>query len=275
MKHNYIGKPLSIVLAFSLFLSLSGCQPAYHQSGSPETETEATNEAIVETNPLLSGDSIVMQKPDSTGAAELTEAPETTPETAPVPDSTEAAEPAATQPKATEPKQTEPKQTEPKATEPKQTEPKATEPKTTEPKQTEPKATEPKATEPKQTEPAPTEPAPTEPAPTEPKVTAADIPALEDYARSYAASVGFVIDTSLNKENAGYYPAWEVNIMTMDEMKAYIREGVDATKGELIARGAYDGFEGDPNTSFRYNCIIEFYYYADGVTHFADFHLYG
>lgn len=104
----------------------------------------------------------------------------------------------------------------------------------------------------------------------EPGVTAADIPALESYARSYAQSVGFTIDTSLNLSNAGYYPSWGYNYKSLDHAKSVIREGIEVTKGSLIAAdGNDDGFTGDGR--YRYNCIIQ----IDSDGKFVDYHLYG
>ena len=98
----------------------------------------------------------------------------------------------------------------------------------------------------------------------EPGVTAADIPALEAYARSYAEAAGFTIDTSLNLSNAGYYPSWGYNYTSLEHAKSVICEGIESTKSDLIAsHGTIEGC--------RYNCIIEIN--SDGE--FVDYHLYG
>lgn len=105
----------------------------------------------------------------------------------------------------------------------------------------------------------------------EPGITEADIPALEAYARSYAESVGFTIDTSMNKGNSGYFPAGHMGTTSFDEAKADIREGIDALKVELIARaGSIEGA--------RYNCIIEpdaCWVCGGGCNGFGIFDLYG
>ncbi len=107
------------------------------------------------------------------------------------------------------------------------------------------------------------------PAP-EPAVTEADIPALEAYARNYAQSVGFTIDTSLNLGNSGYFPPWGYNYTSLEHAKSVICEGIEATKSDLIASdGNDDGFTSDAR--YRYNCIIQIN--SDGE--FVDYHLYG
>lgn len=107
------------------------------------------------------------------------------------------------------------------------------------------------------------------PAP-EPAVTEADIPALEAYARNYAQSVGFTIDTSLNLGNSGYFPSWGYNYTSLEHAKSVICEGIEATKSDLIASdGNDDGFTSDAR--YRYNCIIQIN--SDGE--FVDYHLYG
>ncbi len=100
------------------------------------------------------------------------------------------------------------------------------------------------------------------PAP-EPGVTAADIPALEAYARSYAEAAGFTIDTSLNLGNAGYYPAWGMKHNSVDAAQAYIREGVDFLITDFSDEGGVQGA--------RYNCIIE----INDEGELVDYHLYG
>ena len=98
----------------------------------------------------------------------------------------------------------------------------------------------------------------------EPGVTAADIPALEAYARSYAQSVGFTIDTSLNLGNSGYYPAGYMRNTSIEEAQADIREGIDGLVSDFTALdGAFQGA--------RYNCIITMTSYGD----FEIYDLYG
>ena len=101
------------------------------------------------------------------------------------------------------------------------------------------------------------------PAP-EPAVTEADIGSLESYARSYAQSVGFTIDTSLNLGNSGYYPAGYMRNTSIEEAQADIREGIDGLVSDFTALdGAFQGA--------RYNCIITMNSYGD----FEIYDLYG
>lgn len=102
------------------------------------------------------------------------------------------------------------------------------------------------------------------PQPTEAGVTEADIPTLEAYARSYAESLGFTPDISLNKGNAGYYPACYMRNTSMEAAKADIRESVESLIDQLTARGV-------PIEGCCYNCIIE----VDGYGDFEIYDLYG
>lgn len=102
------------------------------------------------------------------------------------------------------------------------------------------------------------------PQPTEAGVTEADIPSLEAYARSYAESLGFTPDTSLNKGNAGYYPACYMRNTSIDAAKADIRESVESLIDQLVARGV-------PIEGCCYNCTIEIDSYGD----FEIYELYG
>ena len=102
------------------------------------------------------------------------------------------------------------------------------------------------------------------PQPTEAGVTEADIPSLEAYARSYAESLGFTPDTSLNKGNAGYYPACYMRNTSIDAAKADIRESVESLIDQLVARGV-------PIEGCCYNCTIEIDSYGD----FEIYDLYG
>lgn len=108
------------------------------------------------------------------------------------------------------------------------------------------------------------------PQPTEAGVTEADIPSLEAYARSYAESLGFIIDTSMHKGNSGYYPAGYMRNTSIEAAKEDIREGVESTKRQLIASdGSDEGFTSDAR--YRYNCVIEVDSYGD----FEIYDLYG
>ena len=96
-------------------------------------------------------------------------------------------------------------------------------------------------------DPAPVEPAPTEPAPTETAPPATEAPAVSldynaagNYGDSYAASTyGWIIDYSLNSENAGYYPAsnlpleYYLNNGGQVRLNAEVAAVVDATAYSL------------------------------------------
>ncbi len=102
------------------------------------------------------------------------------------------------------------------------------------------------------------------PQPTEAGVTEADIPTLEAYARSYAESLGFIVDTSMHKGNSGYYPPGYMRNTSIEAAKADLREGVESLIDQLIALdGTIEGC--------RYNCIIEIDSYGD----FEIYDLYG
>ena len=79
-----------------------------------------------------------------------------------------------------------------------------------------------------------------------------DVDALVQYALEYAEDQGFTIDLSLNETNAGYYPALDFAISTMEEGRQAVRGMVDNTKYFLTS--AHDSIEGA-----RYNMRIEFY----------------
>ena len=102
------------------------------------------------------------------------------------------------------------------------------------------------------------------PQPTEAGVTEADIPTLEAYARSYAESLGFIVDTSMHKGNSGYYPPGYMRNTSIEAAKADLREGVESLINQLVALdGTIEGC--------RYNCIIEIDSYGD----FEIYDLYG
>lgn len=230
-------------------------------------------------------------KPDET-QPQVTQPSEGTEPTENQPKETQPAESKPTEPKATEPKATEPRETEPKATEPRETEHShnytaavtaptcenqgyttytcacgdsctdsytsalghsfgdwvtTQEPTTEAEGQQVRTCTRCGTTETRSVEKLPEQ---------EPGVTEADIPTLEAYARSYAESVGFVIDTSMHKGNSGYYPAGHMRTSSIEAAKEDIREKIDTLKTNLIASDGNDeGFTSDAR--YRFNCIIE------------------
>lgn len=124
----------------------------------------------------------------------------------------------------------------------------------TDPPQTKP--TEPPATEPEETTPPATEPPETEP-PAE-EISAA---AIESQAEAYAVSLGFVVDTSLTKGNAGYYnPDYRPLVTNADGVSAAIGL-VSATKNQLNSRFSEEHSETLVESIFglvRVNCLVEF-----------------
>lgn len=228
-------KILCILLVCCL-LFLSGCrEPVPPQVNLPATGPETT---AVETTAGTTESTTTATEPEKTTASEATTAP--------------------TEPQTTEPTQA---PTEPQATEPTQA---ATEPATpTEPAPTEPAATETVPPEPptEETVPSTTEPEQTQP--TEPEVEriVIDTAAIEASARSYAQTLGFVIDTSLGKGNSGYYnPEYRHLTSTQDGYSAAV--GItNATKNQLNSRFSTeycDVLVPDAYGLVRYNCLVEY-----------------
>ncbi len=75
---------------------------------------------------------------------------------------------------------------------------------------------------------------PTEP--TEPAKEAIDIVNIEAVANAYAASLGYIIDTSLQKGNCGYYPPDYRPLTKTEEGIKAAKELVDATTAQLNSR---------------------------------------
>lgn len=101
-------------------------------------------------------------------------------------------------------------------------------------------------------DPAPVEPAPTEPAPVETAPPATEAPAVSldygaagNYGDSYAASTyGWIVDYSLNSDNAGYYPGsnlpldYYANNGGQSALNAEVAGMVDLT-ASLLGGGVY------------------------------------
>ena len=150
-------------------------------------------------------------------------------------------------------------------TEPKPTSPQATEKPTTpttpseETKPTTPPETKP--TEPPATEPEVTAPPATEPEATDPPVAKVDASVIASQANSYAVSLGFVVDYSLNKGNSGYYSPDYRPIAKNEVGIAAAKDLVSATKNQLNSRFA-EGFSPTLVESIfglvRVNCVVEY-----------------
>lgn len=150
---------------------------------------------------------------------------------------------------------TEPKPTSPQATE------KPTTP-TTPPEETKPTTPpETKPTEPPATEPEATDPPATEPEETNPPAAKVDASAIASQANSYAVSLGFVVDYSLNKGNSGYYSPDYRPITTNEVGIAAAKDLVSATKNQLNSRFS-EGFSPTLVESIfglvRVNCVVEY-----------------
>lgn len=70
----------------------------------------------------------------------------------------------------------------------------------------------------------------------EPEILIIDTASIESYAMAYAASLGFVVDTSLGEGNAGYYPS-DCRALASTQEGCNIAAGmVAATKNQLNSR---------------------------------------
>ncbi len=131
----------------------------------------------------------------------------------------------------------------------------------TEPPAAEPTPTEPKPIEPPTTDPPATQPEETEPPATEPEKEAIDAAVIASYAKSYAASLGFVIDSSLGKGNAGYYPPDYRPLTTTQEGKNVAAGLVSATKNQINSRFTTersDVLVEGAHGLVRMNCIVQY-----------------
>ncbi len=171
-----------------------------------------------------------------------------------------------TQPQATErPAEQLPQPTQPSA-KPTETTTPATEPKETEPSDTKPAATESTEIAPAVTRPPATKPPENElptltPPVTEPEKVEIDTGAIESYAGSYAASLGFVIDHSLGKGNSGYYPPDYRPLLTTSDGYGPAAGLVSATKNQLNSRFSSEKSDVLVEGAYglaRMNCLVEY-----------------
>lgn len=76
----------------------------------------------------------------------------------------------------------------------------------------------------------------------EPEKKTIDVGALASSGRSYASSLGFIVDTSLGFSNAGYFPGDKVPLESMSEGYRIVKGNVYGTYQELMAAdGNIDG----------------------------------
>lgn len=200
MKKNFVCTACGIVITVSLLLT--GCKGNAAKTTNPSdallaTETTAATEATKATTKATT------PKPTTKPATKPSTSKPTTGKT----DSTKATE--ATKPAASEPTSTQKPSESPKPTEV----PKATET----PKPTNPPATE--APKPTETEPLETEPE--DPYP----YSASD---AMSYGNSYAASLGFNIDYSLNKYDDAYIMTHSIAVSTLEDLggQSWLNESV-------------------------------------------------
>ena len=181
-----------------------------------------------QTDPSLPPSQTETQHPEPTSAPELKEPAKE--ETIPVREETDASETVPSQPGAPDQGETTPavSPTAPKE----ETPPEETKAEVADPPEYKPEPTEPPQTEPPQTEPPQTEPPQTE----APPIVNPDTAAIEAYGRSYASSLGFIIDTSLGKGNSGYYSPDYRPISSNEEGYAVAAGMVAATKNQLNSR---------------------------------------
>ena len=176
---------------------------------------------------------------------------------------------AATEPEETQATEAATTPTEPQATEPTKAPTQPTDPtEPSKPEQTIPKPTEPTPTETvppepptEETVPPTTEPEQTQHTETESERIVIDTAAIEASARSYAQTLGFVIDTSLGKSNSGYYnPEYRPLFSTQDGDSTAV--GItNATKNQLNSRFSTeycDVLVPDAFGYVRYNCLVEY-----------------
>lgn len=198
MKKNFVCTACGIVITVSLLLT--GCNGNAAKTTDPSdallaTETTAATEATKATTPKPTTKPTTGK--NNTGKTETTKATEAT-------KAAEVQKPAASEPASTQKPSESPKRTEaPKATEA--------------PKPTNPPATE--APKPTETEPLETEPE--DPYP----YSASD---AMSYGNSYAASLGFNIDYSLNKYDDAYIMTHSIAVSTLEDLggQSWLNESV-------------------------------------------------
>lgn len=222
-------KILCILLVCCLLL-LSGCR----EPVPPQVNLSATEPSITAVEPTAgtTETTTAATEPEETKATEATTAP--------------------TEPQATEPITAPTQPTDP-------TEPSKPEPTTPAPTEQAPSETVSPEPPTEETVPPTTEPEQTQPTETEQERIVIDTAAIEASARSYAQTLGFVIDTSLGKGNAGYYsPEYRPLSSTQEGYDAAV--GItNATKNQLNSRFSTeycDVLVSDAYGYVRYNCTV-------------------
>ncbi len=213
-------KILCLLLVCFLLL-LSGCR----QAEPPQVSTTDTDPGITAVEPTTetTETTTAVTEPEETQATTATEPQTTEPSKAPV-ETTDA-------PELTIPK----------------------------PAETAPSVTVPPEPPTEETVPSTTEPEQTQPTETAPERIVIDTAAIEASVRSYAQTLGFVIDTSLGKGNSGYYnPEYRPLSSTQEGYSAAV--GItNATKNQLNSRFSTeycDVLVPDAYGYVRYNCSV-------------------
>ena len=122
-----------------------------------------------------------------------------------------------------------------------------------------PKVTKPTQTPPPET--TPTQPAEPEMEETDQPKEIVDASQIAAEANSYAVSLGFVVDNSLNKGNSGYYSPDYRPIVTNEIGTAAARDLVSATKNQLNSRFSESYSPTLLESIFglvRVNCVVEY-----------------
>lgn len=243
-------KSLALILGLCIFLSACTADNPPEIIGNPTTTPPTSSQTTATTAPAETGctdETVDSSKTDSTQPSNSS-------------DQTEATQPSGTVPsgmEVTPPKQTDPKETEPTINTSHPTTPTETLPEETIPPVTQPQNTDP--TTPQETDPVP--PAETKPDDSDNPPDKVDASVIAAQANSYAVSLGFVIDGSLNKGNSGYYSPDYRPIKSNDAGISAAKDLVSATKNQLNSRFA-EGFSPTLVESIyglvRVNCVVEY-----------------
>ena len=243
-------KSLALILGLCIFLSACTAGNGSETIGDPTTTPPTSSQTTATTAPAETGDAdetVDPSRPDGMQPSDTSEP-------------TEATQPSGTAPidkEDTPPKQTEPKETDHTINTSQPTTPTETLPEETVPPVTQPPNTDP--TTPQETDPVP--PAETKPDDSDNPPENVDASVIAANANSYAVSLGFVIDGSLNKGNSGYYSPDYRPIKSNDAGISAAKDLVAATKNQLNSRFAEDFSPTLVESIYglvRVNCVVEY-----------------
>ena len=243
-------KSLALILGLCIFLSACTAGNGSETIGNPTTTPPTTSKTTATTAPAETGGYDETREPfgqDKIPSSDTSEPTEAT-----QPSGTVTSDKEDSPPKQTEPKETEPTINTSQPTPPTETLQEETVPSVTQPTNTDP-------TIPQETDPVP--PAETKPDDTDNPPENVDASVIAAQANSYAVSLGFVIDGSLNKGNSGYYSPDYRPIKSNDAGTSAAKDLVSATKNQLNSRFA-EGFSPTLVESIyglvRVNCVVEY-----------------